>query len=192
MYSTLYNLALDRRRWTVISAALVLIAAMWVAASAVPAASTTQGRIPSPREGFLAPELRLADQNGEAIALGDLHGSVIVLNFWASWCPPCRAEMPALREVYLENRDRGLEVLAVNSTFQDSRSAALAFAAEFDLPFTLLFDESGDVSNRYLVRALPTTYFIDREGVIRKLIVGGPMSTTILQTTVESLLTAGP
>lgn len=175
-----------------ISLLILAAAALWVAVSVVPAAATTQGRIPSPRQGFLAPEFSLVDPAGEQIALQDMDGAVIVLNFWASWCPPCRAEMPDLREVYLENRDRGLEVVAVNSTFQDSRSAALAFADEFDLPFTLLFDETGVVSNRYLVRALPTTFFIDREGVIRKVIVGGPMSTTTLQTTVESLLDEAP
>lgn len=183
--------ALDKVRWLAFSLALLTAGAAWIAISAVPARATTEGQIPSPRVGFLAPDFNLTTLEGDTVRLADLHGSVVIVNFWASWCPPCRAEMPDLREVYLANRERGLEILAVNVLYQDNREAVERFVAEFRLPFPIPLDTSGEVANRYLMRALPTTFFIDRQGVIREVIVGGPMSTTTLQTTVEKLLQEG-
>lgn len=182
------DLALDRRRWLAFSLAILTVGAAWTALSAAPARATTDGRIPSPREGFLAPDFELVTLSGDRIRLEDQRGSVVVVNFWASWCPPCRAEMPDLREVYEANQGRGLEILAVNVAYQDNRQDAERFVREFGLPFPILLDTSGEVANRYLMRALPTTFFIDRQGVIREVIIGGPMSTTTLQTTVENLL----
>ena len=126
------------------------------------------------------------------MTLSEQQGNVVIINLWASWCPPCRAEMPALEEVYLENRERGLEVMAVNTTFQDQESAAASFVQEFGLTFPILMDRSGDVSRQYLLRAMPSTCFVDREGVIRKVIIGGPMSEATLQTAVEELLQETP
>ena len=96
--------------------------------------------------------------------------------------------MPALQHFYEENRARGLEVVAVNTTFQDSESDAAAFVAEFGLTFPVALDRDCAASRAYLLRALPTTYFIDRTGVIREVVIGGPMSETTIQTTVEKLL----
>jgi thiol-disulfide isomerase/thioredoxin len=126
------------------------------------------------------------------MTLSEQTGKVVIINLWASWCPPCRAEMPALQEVYLENRERGLEVMAVNTTFQDQESTAVSFVQEFGLTFPILMDRSGDVSRQYLLRAMPSTFFVDREGVIRKVIIGGPMSEATLQTAVEELLQETP
>lgn len=100
--------------------------------------------------------------------------------------------MPALQEIYLANRDRGLEVLAVNTTYQDQEAAAATFVQEFGLTFPILMERTGDVSRQYLVRAMPSTFFVDREGVIRKVIIGGPMSEATLQTAVEELLQETP
>jgi thiol-disulfide isomerase/thioredoxin len=122
------------------------------------------------------------------VQLSGLRGQSVIVNLWASWCPPCRAEMPALERVYKANRDRGLEILAVNTTFQDSEAAAAEFVQEFGLTFPIALDRTGEVSRSYLLRALPTTFFIDRDGVIRKVVLGGPMSETTLQTAVEELL----
>lgn len=96
--------------------------------------------------------------------------------------------MPALQRIYESNRLRGLEVLAVNTTFQDSEAGAAEFAREFGLSFPVLLDRSGEVSRTYLLRALPTTFFIDRGGVIREVVLGGPMSETKIRTAVEELL----
>ncbi|TET30209.1 MAG: TlpA family protein disulfide reductase [Anaerolineales bacterium] len=187
-----HTLVQDTVRWSLVVIGAAIIGVLWIWASTVPAEATTGGFIPSPREGFLAPDFTLESLSGDEISLSDMRGKVIVLNLWASWCPPCRAEMPALQRVYQENKERGLEVLAVNMTAQDSLADVEAFVQEFNLTFPILLDTSGEVGNTYLMRALPTTFFIDREGVIQRVIVGGPMSEVTLQSTVEQLLEGVP
>jgi cytochrome c biogenesis protein CcmG/thiol:disulfide interchange protein DsbE len=182
----------NRARWLSLAAIILLAGSGWIWISAVPDSETTGGRIPSPREGFLAPDFTLELIGGGEVTLSDERGKVVIVNLWASWCPPCKAEMPAIEEVYLANQDRGLEVLAVNTTFQDQEAAAVDFIGEFGLTFPILMDRTGEVSRQYLLRAMPSTFFIDREGIIRKVIIGGPMSEATLQTAVEELLGAGP
>ena len=183
-----YILLQDPVRWSLVVIGAAILGGLWVWASAVPAEATTGGLIPSPRVGFLAPDFSLESLSGDQISLSDMRGKVIILNLWASWCPPCRAEMPALQRVYQENHERGLEVLAVNMTAQDNIAAVTDFVQEFNLTFPILLDISGEVGNAYLMRALPTTFFINQDGVIQRVIVGGPMSEVTLQSTVEQLL----
>jgi peroxiredoxin len=171
--------------------ATLALGAAWIWASAVPASATTGGLIPSPREGFLAPDFTLDLLGGGEVTLSDLRGKGVVINLWASWCPPCRAEMPAIQRVYETTKGRGLEVLAVNTTFQDSERAAAEFILELGLTFPVPLDRDGTVSRQYLLRALPSTFFIDREGVIRKVIIGGPMSEATIRTAVEEILEGG-
>jgi cytochrome c biogenesis protein CcmG/thiol:disulfide interchange protein DsbE len=129
---------------------------------------------------------------GDQITLSDLRGMVVVINLWTSWCPPCRAEMPAIEAVYQANKELGLEVLAVNSTYQDSEASAAAFVQGLGLTFPILLDRDGGVSNRYQLRALPTTYFVDRQGIIRSVVPGGPMSESLIQSKVADLLAEAP
>ena len=178
----------DTRRWFAFTAVVLLAGLAWTLQSSVPAGATTGGQTPSPRVGFPAPDFTLDLLGGGTVSLSELRGKVVVVNLWASWCPPCRAEMPALQRVYEADRARGLEILAVNTTFQDSEADAAQFVSEFGLTFPVALDRAGEVSRRYLLRALPTTFFIDRGGVIREVILGGPMSETTIQTTVEELL----
>jgi len=178
----------DPRRWGVLVAVVLSAGAIWTALSAVPQAAAPDAPTTAPREGFAAPDFRSTLLGGGEIALSDLRGKVVIVNLWASWCPPCRAEMPALQEVYEAYRDRGFEILAVNTTYQDSQAAAARFVQEYGLSFPVPLDQTGEVSRSYLLRALPTSFFIDRDGVIRSVIIGGPMSKTTIQTTVEALL----
>ncbi len=192
MEKRLRKLIPDRSRWLAFTVVVFIAAAAWVWSSAVSDSATTGGRIPSPREGFLAPDFTLDLLTGGEMTLSEQKGKVVIINLWASWCPPCRAEMPALQEVYLANRDRGLEVLAVNTTYQDQESAAAAFVQDFNLTFPILLERTGAVARQYQLRAMPSTFFVDREGVIRKVIIGGPMSEVTLQTVVEELLQEAP
>ncbi|GAB4535093.1 MAG: TlpA disulfide reductase family protein [Anaerolineales bacterium] len=182
-----------RRHGHILMAALLVLGGLWMFLSRVPPAQTTGGAPPpSPRQGFSAPDFTLSTLTGESVTLSDLRGQVVVLNFWASWCPPCRAEMPAIERVYRDLQPQGLVVLAVNTTYQDSESAAANFVAEFGLTFPILMDRRGEVSNRYQLRGLPSTYFVDRRGVIRAVVVGGPMSETLIRTRVSDLLQEAP
>lgn len=181
----------DTRRWLSLMGAVAVVGGLWIRLSAAPAWATTGGEIPSPREGFAAPTFQLETLDGGELGPADLRGQVVVINFWASWCPPCRAEMAALQRTYEENESRGLEILAVNATHQDSMPAAEEFVRERGLSFPILLDSTGLAGNLYRTRALPTTFFVGRDGVIEKVIVGGPMSEATLQSTVQSLLAEG-
>ena len=142
--------------------------------------------------GALAPAFSLARLDGDGtVSLASLRGKTVILNFWASWCPPCRAEMPAIEKVYRSHKDLGLEVLGVNTTNQDSQTAAAAFVQEVGVTFPILFDRSGAVSAGYTLQGLPTSFFIDCKGVIRSVVVGGPMSEALIQSKVEELLREG-
>ena len=122
-------------------------------------------------EGDEAPDFLLTVLNGEPVKLSDFRGKTVVLNFWASWCPPCRAEMPEFQELWEQRGPDGgddLVILAVDFLKDDTVGAAADFVEDFELTFPVLFDTTdSDVAARYGVRGLPATYFIDREGVIR-------------------------
>ena len=183
----------DSRRWNSLLVVVLGLGALWTLLSRVPPAATTGGAPPpSPRQGFSAPDFTLDLLGGEQVTLTDLRGKAVIVNLWASWCPPCRAEMPAIENVYQANKGRGLEVLAVNTTFQDSEAEAAAFVRQYGLTFPVPLDRTGGVSARYQLRALPSTYFVDRRGVIRAVVIGGPMSEATIQSKIEDLLTETP
>jgi cytochrome c biogenesis protein CcmG/thiol:disulfide interchange protein DsbE len=180
----------DRRRWSLLLMGVIFLGGAGIWASAVPASETAGGLIPAPREGFLAPVFELETLAGGSSSLSDYRGQIVVLNLWASWCPPCRAEMPAIQSLYEQYREEGLTVLSINMTSQDSATAAASFVGEYRLTFPVLLDRTGLVGNLYRMRALPTTFFIDREGVIQEVIVGGPMSELTLQLKIARLMDA--
>ena len=143
------------------------------AGSAFPAAFAPQqpaslGRSGAlPLEGQPAPDFTLKALDGSTVTLSKLQGQPVLINFWASWCAPCRAEMPEIVRAYEAHKTDGLTVLAINMTFQDSLPEAQAFAKEFQMPFPVLLDESGAVArDAYRVPVLPMSFFIDRKGVI--------------------------
>lgn len=125
----------------------------------------TPGMDVSPREGSLAPDFLLETLEGDEIRLSDLRGKGVIVNMWATWCPPCRREMPQFVAAYDRYREQGLEIVAVN--VQESESVIRPFVDDFGVDFPVALDRSGDVSEEYRVIGLPTTYFIDREGVVR-------------------------
>jgi cytochrome c biogenesis protein CcmG/thiol:disulfide interchange protein DsbE len=168
---------------------IILVAGLvWTIASADRSGTSTAGRIPAPRAEFLAPDISLNTPAGEVITLSDLRGQAVLVNLWATWCPPCRAEMPAIQTLYEEYRDQGFTVLAINMTFQDDPFAVVPFMQENGLTFPLLLDETGQVAAKYELRSLPSSFFIDREGIIQEVVIGGPMSEALLRTHIESIL----
>jgi len=183
----------ENRRLAILLLVVFILGAGWIWVSRVPPAATTSGKPPqSPRQGFIAPDFTLDLLGGGQVSLSELRGSVLMINLWASWCPPCRAEMPAIQNAYEDYHDRGFEVLAINTTYQDQEEAAQAFVNEFGLTFPVLLDRTGSVANRYLLRALPTTFFVDRDGVIQDVVIGGPMSEALIRSKIEAALEAMP
>lgn len=180
--------ALKPRQFQMRSLLILLLGAGWIWLSAVEPGETTSGLIPAPQKGFLAPDFTLETTSGESVTLSDFRGQGVLVNLWASWCGPCRAEMPAMQRVYDEYKDQGFVVLAVNITSQDSVTNALAFAEEYNLNFPILLDIRGEVADAYLMRAFPSSFFIDKDGVITEVVIGGPMSEVLLEVRAMQLI----
>jgi peroxiredoxin len=182
---------LSGERGRLLMAAVFVLGSAWIVATRPAEGAVTGGDISSPRAGFAAPEVELERLDGGLVRLSDLRGQVVVLNVWASWCPPCRAEMPALQALHELRGGDGVVVLGINSTVQDSEQAVRDFALEYGLTFAIGLDRDGQATRQYQVRALPSTFFIDREGIIRRVVVGGPLDVSVLETTVLDLLGEG-
>jgi cytochrome c biogenesis protein CcmG, thiol:disulfide interchange protein DsbE len=168
---------------------LILVAGFaWIFVSADRPGVSTSGKIPAPQKGFLAPDFELKTPTGASIGLSDLRGQAVLVNLWATWCPPCRAEMQSIEKVYQEYRDQGFTVLAVNMTYQDDPFEIMPFVEEQALSFPILLDETGETANAYQLRSLPSSFFIRRDGIINEVVIGGPMSEALLRTRIEALL----
>jgi cytochrome c biogenesis protein CcmG, thiol:disulfide interchange protein DsbE len=178
------------RNWNLFSLVVLVLAAAWTAGTAVWSAPQVQDEAQQPRPGFYAPDFELLSPEGDVVRLSDLRGQPVILNLWASWCPPCKAEMPALENVHRHYGADGLVVLGVNMTYQDSASRALQFLEEEGLTFPVVMDTDGSVGRRYQMRALPTTFFIARDGRIHSLEVGGPLPEALLRAKAIELLEA--
>jgi cytochrome c biogenesis protein CcmG/thiol:disulfide interchange protein DsbE len=167
---------------------LILIAgASWITLSANKTPASVSDNT-APQVGFSAPDFTLKTAGGETYTLSELRGHAILVNLWATWCPPCRAEMPAIEKIYQEYKDEGLVVLAVDMTYQDDPLAVVPFIEEYGLTFPILLDETGKVASAYQLRSLPSSYFINRAGIIQNIVVGGPMSEALLRTRIEQIL----
>ncbi|MDD5368435.1 MAG: TlpA disulfide reductase family protein [Anaerolineaceae bacterium] len=176
------------RSWTAFSLLVLFLAAVWIWINPPSPSSLSPGTISAPHQGFQAPDFSLLTPQGNAIRLSDLRGRPLLLNLWASWCLPCQTEMKTVQSAYLAYHNQGLEVLAVNVTSQDSAEAAVTFYNQEGLTFPILFDPEAVVSEQYQLQALPSTFFIDKHGIIREVVLGGPMSEALLPVQVERLL----
>ncbi len=125
----------------------------------------------APQIGKLAPQFELADVNGEKVALSQWRGKVILMNFWATWCGPCKAEMPSLNNLFLAFKNDGLIVLAI--AIDTSEKPVQSFIKDKALAFPVLMDKDQEVYfDQYAVLGLPTSFLIDRDGIIRETIRG--------------------
>jgi peroxiredoxin len=174
--------------WNLGLLVVLLLGLGWIKFSSVTGGSVIDSQISVPQQGFFAPDFTLETTTGEMLTMSDLRGNVVLVNFWASWCPPCRAEMPAMETAFNKYKDRGFMILAVNSTIQDQKSSAIEFAEEYGLTFPVLFDYDGSATDIYRIDALPTSFFIDRDGIIQDIVVGGPMPEALLSERIEKLL----
>ncbi|MBU5266535.1 redoxin domain-containing protein [Virgibacillus proomii] len=115
--------------------------------------------------GNTAPDFKLPTLEGVTIQLSDLRGERVMINFWATWCPPCRAEMPDMQKFY-ENKD--VNILAVNLTETEGSLINIQnFVNDYDLTFPILKDENTEVANTYQIQPIPTTFMVDSKGVIQ-------------------------
>lgn len=139
-------------------------------------ATTARAIPPAPWEadeliGKPAPDFTLRDLEGEKFTLRSLRGKVVLVNFWATWCPPCRIEMPSMNSLYEKLKDKGLMILGVSSDQSEDRIRK--FLEKTEIKFPILLDPDNAIAPMYKVIALPTSYIIDRDGVLVKKIFGG-------------------
>ncbi|MFN8556206.1 MAG: TlpA disulfide reductase family protein [Dehalococcoidia bacterium] len=137
----------------------------------------------APVRGQPAPDFALRSLDGQSVRLSELRGQVVLVNFWATWCGPCRAEMPDLQAVY-EQEKADLVVLAVNvegTSAEEARRLSIDFRDEMGLTFPIVLDSpDGAVFKQYKLRGLPDSFFVDREGIVRE-VSYGPMSRETIQ-----------
>lgn len=108
--------------------------------------------------------------------MSDYRGKKVILNFWATWCPPCKAEMPDMQEFHEKHRNEGVEVVAVNLTVAEKKIEDVhQFIKDYGITFTIPLDETGMIGEQFQAYSIPTSYLIDEKGIVRQHMVG-PMS----------------
>jgi peroxiredoxin len=182
-----------RHHWNYFSALVLLGCLIWITVTAVWAPATTEGLIPAPKTGFRAPDFSLPTLDGKQLSLAELKGKAVVLNIWTTWCAFCETEMPAFQNVADEMRDSAqVVILAVNSTNQDDPGAVAQFVNRKGITFSIPMDTAGRVTRQYQVRAFPTTFFIDPEGIIRNVTIGGPLTESMIKAQISAMLEEVP
>ncbi len=125
---------------------------------------------PAPEVGHPAPDFTLSDLDGNLVRLSDFQGKVVFINFWATWCPPCRAEMPEIEAVHQKYKDKGVVVLGVD--ISEPENTVRQYIQKGGFSWTIVLDSTGEVARDYQIAAIPTSFFLDREGIIRAVSVG--------------------
>lgn len=177
---------MQKKRRVLLYILILITGFAWIVISADRSSPT--GKTSAPQTGFTAPDFTLQTPGSEEYTLTNFKGSAVLINLWATWCPPCRAEMPAIEKMYREYGPQGLVVLAVDMTYQDDPAKVAPFIQEYGLTFPILLDQTGTVGALYQLRSLPSSYFINRTGVIQEVVIGGPMSEALLRTRIEQIL----
>ena len=180
------------KRWNLLIGLTVIFGVLWIWLSRETIENPPTHTYAAAHIGFLAPDFALPDQDGKLHQLSSLRGKPVMINFWASWCTPCQAEMLAIERLHQKYMGQGFTILAVNSTHQDNRQAAIDFSNQLGLTFNILLDEDGTVSEMYAVRALPTTYWIDSSGMVADVIIGGPISDALFDIRTQQILEKVP
>lgn len=161
--------------------AIGLLAGIWLLTARDTPESVAMGETMRP-----APAIELAQLGGGQVSLADYRGQVVLVNFWGTWCEPCRREMPALQSAYTQLKDQGFTIIGVNLTrdegsYGNSEADVQRFIADYGVTYPIGMDYSGEVTNAYRVFPLPTSFFIDPDGNIRYVRVG--------EVTVEDVVT---
>jgi cytochrome c biogenesis protein CcmG/thiol:disulfide interchange protein DsbE len=146
------------------------------------------GLVRAQSPGETAPAFSLKTLDGEAVSLSDYAGHPVLINFWASWCKPCRVEMPLLVSAHRAHQQAGLAVLAINLSDQEGSTKDIrTFQAEFQMPFPVLLDNKGKARKLYRLRGVPTSIFVGSDGVVRS-VHPGPITEAVMQQRLAEIL----
>lgn len=135
--------------------------------------------------GNLAPDFQLQDMEGQNVTLSNLRGNPIIINFWASWCGPCREEMPFLQQIYEKWNSEDVLLLTIN--LRETPSEITEYMQNNDLSFPVLLDVDGSVTQNYNVIGIPTTFFIDKDGVIQSKRLGPFSSAAEIEISISTI-----
>ena len=122
------------------------------------------------KKGDKAPNFSLQSLEGETMTLADLKGKGVILNFWGSWCEPCRNEMPDLEKAWLANKDQNIVIVGV--TVDESEVPAEQFVRQVNTTFPILMDKQKEVTKAYNIGKMPSTFYIDQDGIVQEIIIG--------------------
>jgi len=169
---------------------IIMAVVMLVALISTVACSGDSGSGGIPARNKSAPDFQLKTLNGEEVSLSSLRGKTVLVNFWATWCGPCRSEMPLLQEIYEDSgwAERGLVIMAVN--LGEPKATVQSFMEGNNYSFTALLDMSGEVGSLYNAQYIPTTYFIDKDGIIKDIKVGAFQNRAEIEKMLLNLTTA--
>lgn len=140
------------------------------------------------RKGDTPPDFTLTTMDGKEVTLSDYKGKKVILNFWASWCPPCKAEMPHMQKYYDKKaEEQNFEILAVNLTSEEKSNRLIEkFLQSYGITFPVPLDEKGNIALKYQVITIPSTFILNTDGQIEHSIIG-PMNEDLLETYVEGI-----
>lgn len=153
---------LSKKKLLIVITSLIIIAGVWTLTGDFTTETVHSEAEVGVEVGQKAPDFTLNNLTGDEVSLSDYRGTKVFLNFWASWCPPCREEMPDIQKLHKNYDD--IKVLTVNSG--ENKDKVLNFLMEKNFSFTTLLDKNGNITTDYLVRGLPSTFVIDKDGII--------------------------
>ena len=176
----------SRLEWAILILAVLLGGGAWTLASRVTPQDAAPGSLPpAPRVGFAAPDFAATTLDGTAVRLADLRGRPVVLNFWATWCPPCLQELPHLMDAA---RRSGGRVVILGIDNGEPAATVRTFANDRGLNYPIVLDPAFAITDLYRVDGLPTTFFIDQDGIIRDMMMG-PLTPATLQDKLATIVT---
>jgi peroxiredoxin len=162
--------------WLALIGLVIILGGLWIAySSSLLSNLASQGENvtlePAPVAGHPAPDFALPTLAGETVRLSDFKGKPVLVNFWATWCGPCRSEFPDFQKAAVDNAEE-LVIIGINNTTTDQKEQIPAFLAEFGITFLIVLDETGATAKAYNILGLPTSIFIDRNGNVNEIFTG--------------------
>jgi peroxiredoxin len=178
-----------KKHFIAIALTLLLLSFSWTLLTpALFPPAQAENELTAAHPGFLAPGFTLETPQGQTLSLSDYRGQPVLVFLWASWCSVCKATMPGLQAVYMDYQTRGFEILAVNTTSQDTLSAAVNYFSTQDYTYPFLIDGDGSVSRMYQLHALPTSVLVGPDGIVVDVVIGSGLSEGYLRAELDSLL----